>query len=108
MTERDRATVRIDPAWIQLEIPNAGDHLRGEGLIQLDRIEVALRWLSSAHWSCSSRVIPYRRATTSAVCPRLIGGYFPARRGFTIRQPIVLSCSVCAPRPNSCCDFSRM
>src|SRR5438067_4468531 len=41
MTERDRATVRIDPAWIQLEIPNAGDHLRGEGLIQLDRIEVA-------------------------------------------------------------------
>ncbi len=57
----------------------------------------ARRWLSSAKASCSSRVIPQRSATTSAVMPSEIvhsSGIF----GFTNRQPSRLSATSGTPR----------
>jgi len=39
MPERNRAAVRIDTGRVELEIPDACDHLRREGFVQLD-------WLS--------------------------------------------------------------
>src|SRR6202000_2302096 len=43
MAERDRATMRIDEIGVVLdaELAQAGDTLRGEGLIELDQIEIA-------------------------------------------------------------------
>ena len=43
MAERDRAAVRIDVLGVvgKAELTQAGEPLRGEGLVQLDQIEVA-------------------------------------------------------------------
>ena len=43
MTERDGAAMRVDEIGILLdpELPQAGDALAGESLVELDQIEIA-------------------------------------------------------------------
>src|SRR5215207_1172213 len=38
--DRDPAALRVQPVALELQLPLAGDHLRGEGLVDLDRIDV--------------------------------------------------------------------
>src|SRR6202022_2575705 len=40
MAAPDRAAVRVDALRIELEVAHTGDHLRREGLIQLDAIHI--------------------------------------------------------------------
>ena len=40
MSERDRAAVRIHAREIELEVARDREHLRGEGFVQLDEVDV--------------------------------------------------------------------
>ena len=51
----------------------------------------ALAWLPSANASCSSRVMPCSRARFSAVWPSESVWPIASMRGFTSRQPSVVS-----------------
>ena len=71
MAEGDRAAVHVDPRQVEREVPRAGDDLRGEGLVQLDQVDVRERAARSS--ASSARIAgtgrcpsaPDRRPPTS-------------------------------------------
>ena len=61
------------------------------------RARAARAWLSAAKASCSSRVTPNSRATTSAVCPSPMV-HSEAKAGLGKRHPSTVSATVGVPR----------
>jgi len=43
VAQRDRAAVDVDPRGIELELADASDGLRREGLVQLDQVDLVDR-----------------------------------------------------------------
>ncbi len=79
-------------------LPGTGTGTSCEAKRPSSMAAAARRWLSSANASCRSRETACRSATRSAVSPSEMGGYVSRMRGFTNRQPSVVSSIVRGPR----------